>query len=154
MINEAGQILSLYSNKILKLYITWDGYARITVNKKQYKVHRLVAETLIPNPHNLPQVNHIDGNKLNNAVDNLEWCTAKDNLVHAYKIGLHPGRKRTPVVMDNFLRFDSIVQANKVTGVQKSDICSCCKGLRRTAGGHTWKYFNFKEDKYEASSCK
>lgn len=68
--------------RMLKQYIK-QGYPQVTLtlnNKRKYcNVHRLVAEAFIPNPNNLPQINHIDENKLNNNVDNLEWCTAKYN---------------------------------------------------------------------------
>ena len=57
--------------------------------RKNIAIHRLVAEAFIPNPNNLPEVNHIDGNKLNNNIDNLEWCTRSENMLHAYKLGLH-----------------------------------------------------------------
>lgn len=56
--------------------------------QKTFLIHRLVAEVWIPNPHNKPQINHKDGNTLNNKVDNLEWCTQSENIIHAYKHGL------------------------------------------------------------------
>lgn len=71
------------------------GYHKVTlsVNHKLYyrTVHRLVAETFIPNPCGLPQVNHKDGDKTNNSVDNLEWVSPRDNVNHAHSMGLHKG---------------------------------------------------------------
>jgi hypothetical protein len=64
------------------------GYRHTILNRKNRNVHRVIAETFIPNPDNLPCVNHKDGNKLNNSVDNLEWCTHSENTSHAYREGL------------------------------------------------------------------
>lgn len=87
---ENGEVKS--HGKLLKGEITKAGYKRlhISVDGKESKlsVHRMVAELFLPNPLDLPCVNHIDGNKLNNHVNNLEWCTYGENLSHAYKIGL------------------------------------------------------------------
>lgn len=77
---------------LLKPDIAANGYYRVTLAKEGKKVqkylHRLIAEHFIPNPNNLPQVNHKDGNKLNCNIENLEWVTEKDNVIHAYKNGL------------------------------------------------------------------
>jgi hypothetical protein len=86
---EDGRIYSSRSGTLRELsqHIMWRGYARVTIStngaKKHYRVHRLVAETYTPNPENLPEVNHIDRNKLNNSVDNLEWISSRDNTVHS-----------------------------------------------------------------------
>lgn len=73
-----GRVWSKYTNKFLKQFVV-NGYLKVRIKNKLVSVHRLVAEAFIPNPNNLPQVNHKDENKLNNDVSNLEWCDAKYN---------------------------------------------------------------------------
>ena len=89
-VSNFGEVKS--HGKIIKGEITSGGYCRVHISHKgvQYKflVHRLVAEAFILNPKRLPEVNHIDGNKQNNSVDNLEWCTRSQNTSHTFKTGL------------------------------------------------------------------
>lgn len=84
---STGDIFNLYGKKMIG-HIDRCGYHEVILNGKQYRVHRLVAETFIPNPENKPCVNHKDGNKKNNKANNLEWCTYSENTVHAYQTGL------------------------------------------------------------------
>ena len=96
MISDHGRILSFKgkSKLIISSTITSKGYEYVAIRQKGiyvgYSVHRLVATAFIPNPKRLPQVNHLDGNKLNNHVANLEWCDAYDNIMHAIRTGLRP----------------------------------------------------------------
>jgi hypothetical protein len=87
-----GDILSLKNKKYLKSNLKQNGYVYIMLYKndggKTHRVHRLVAESYLENNDNKPQVNHIDGNKSNNNVNNLEWCTQSENQKHAISIGL------------------------------------------------------------------
>lgn len=82
IINENGTIFSKRNNIYLKPHRRTDGYYTIRINKKDYPIHRLVAEKYIPNPNNYPYINHKDKNKTNNTVENLEWCTPKQNSIH------------------------------------------------------------------------
>lgn len=95
MVSDHGRILSFKGkSKLIISSITAKGYEYVAIRQKGiyvgYSVHRLVATAFIPNPKRLPQVNHLDGNKLNNHVANLEWCDAYDNVMHAIRTGLRP----------------------------------------------------------------
>ena len=117
-----------WKGKVLKPDIAQNGYYRVTFSihkkKKQFYLHRLIATHFIDNPNNLPQVNHIDGNKLNNSINNLEWVTVQENIIHAYKHGLinHISGSEHP----NYGKFGSeskkakkVKSTNIVTGKQK-----------------------------------
>lgn len=93
-INECGDLRNKKTQKMYKSSVTGSGYLGVCVslgsreNKKLFKIHKCVASTFIENPENKPYVNHKDGNKLNNNVDNLEWVTESENVKHANKMGL------------------------------------------------------------------
>jgi len=92
-INEKGIVRRVKDKKIIKQWIHKVGYPCVSLHKGKQKkniyVHRLLAEHFIPNPENKLQVNHIDGNKQNNSLDNLEWVTPSENIQHAFKTGLN-----------------------------------------------------------------
>lgn len=94
LISDTGELKNIKTNHIYKLEILKSGYYSVRVSlgdskcKKHIIIHKAVALTFIDNPNNYNVVNHIDGNKLNNSVDNLEWGTYGHNLKHAYEIGL------------------------------------------------------------------
>lgn len=85
-VDKAGRV---HKGRILRQRTTPRGYAALQMHGKDFLVHRLVAQAFIPNPENKPQVNHIDGNKLNNNVENLEWATSSENNKHRYALNLH-----------------------------------------------------------------
>lgn len=120
------------------------GYERVMLykNQKGYckQVHRLVAEAFIPNPNKLPQVNHIDGNKLNNNVNNLEWVSPSTNIKHAYDTNLRKDRYKIGQYDMNGLLieiFDSELEAFRKTKIRH--INEVTRGERKSAGGYKWK---------------
>lgn len=142
---------------MLKQHISNSGYYRISLHKKcvekQHSVHRLVLLTFIMNPKNKRTVNHKDGNKLNNKLENLEWATYSENELHAYRIGLkksfvHIATEKTKrkVLMlslsgESLLWFDSQKEANNMLGIDSRRISDCCRGIRKTAGGYKWEFY-------------
>lgn len=142
-VSKNGKVWSEKRNQWLKASVSNCGYLTVglKVGGKTYRkyVHRLVADAWIPNPHNLPQVNHIDEDKTNNSVENLEWCSAKYNSNY----GTRNKRIRKPVInLTTGERFDSTCDAAKSVGISESLISEVCSHnpRRKTAGGCVWAY--------------
>lgn len=86
-ISSLGRVRDIVRNKIRAQSVGTSGYKHLNLNGKYHSVHRLIAVAFIPNPYHKKQVNHIDGDKLNNSIANLEWCTARENALHSSRIG-------------------------------------------------------------------
>jgi len=101
IVNAKHNSKRIVKGRNMSFFINKSGYLEATLcknsKKKLHRVNRLVAETFIPNSENKPCVNHKDGNKLNNNVNNLEWCTYSENLIHAWKNGLCKPRRKTKI---------------------------------------------------------
>ena len=96
-ISTEGDVINIITEEFLKPGKNKKGYPQISLThngvRYTFRIHTLVAKAFIPNPNNLPQVNHIDGNKCNNNVNNLEWITNLENMRHSWRIGLRKARK-------------------------------------------------------------
>lgn len=164
-VNSKGVVRNVKSKKIVKGYKEKNGYIRVRFENKclggivRTTVHRLVAEAFLPNPHGLEEVNHIDSNRENNNVENLEWVSHSDNMKHAYYNG-----KNSSIIKQNLLNnrekskrkvscgdmtFGSISEAgewlfknglcsNKESGI--AGIYSVCNNKRKSFGKRIWFY--------------
>lgn len=161
-VSNLGRIKSLGNKSnhkrdiIMKQTLNYKGYLQLCLRKdnKSYHfvVHRLVAGAFIPNPDNLPQVNHISGIKTDNSVSNLEWCNNSYNQLHANKMGLNKNRiKRVKEVCNKSVaqltlngievnRFISLREASNKTGCSYKAMSLCALGKTKSSGGYIWKY--------------
>jgi hypothetical protein len=140
------------SPRLLKGGYDRDGYHLILLyNEKgrvSKRVHRLVAEAFIPNPDKKPQVNHKDGNKKNNNLDNLEWASNSENITHSFvKLGKqNQFTKQHVAVVQKDLKTGEILKvyesAKKATknGFHRQSIVGCCRGYRKSHKGYSWSY--------------
>lgn len=161
LISDEGKVFSTRTERVLKQIWSKEGYARVEINidgiAKKHLVHRLVAEAFIPNPNNLPVVNHKDENPANNSVDNLEWCTYEYNsnygtaierrLLHrVYETGGdHAGAKRVYRYDLNgtFLaEYNSVADAAEKTGLNRKSIAKACSGGLKKYSECVWSYNN------------
>ncbi len=152
--------LKLVRERIKPQHIGTNGYFIVVLNKNGIgytkTVHRLIAVAFLGNPENKNEVNHKDGNKLNNSLINLEWNTTSENRYHAFRTGLQKGSikmrgKRGALCKNSIpvyqilptgekVKFESATMAEELIGVSRRGISYCAKGKQPHAGGYKWAY--------------
>jgi hypothetical protein len=162
-ISDNGNVKSLSFNnsgkeKVLKFGLN-DGYLTVMLYKngkrKNCLVHRLIGNEFIPNPNHKPQINHIDGNKKNNRVKNLEWVSVSENQTHRFKILGYKGpnfgklgeNNSYSIKVDQYSKkggfiktWGSMMDVKRELGISNINIGRCCRGEIMSAGGYVWKY--------------
>lgn len=144
-----GDVINTKTGKVLKPFKDKKGYLMVTLCNngccKTFKVHRLVAQAFIPNPENLPCVNHKDEDKSNNNVENLEWCTAEYNNNYGTR-NKRSAESRSKIVLqlrenDSLVRvWPSVNEVKRQLGYSVGNIVKCCNGKRHIAYNYKWCY--------------
>ena len=153
-VSTEGEVRKDTKNYILSQSSQQDyKFVGLIINGKQkrMRVHRMVALTFINNPDNKPYVNHINGNRSDNNVENLEWVTPSENTQHAVDTGLFKSGRARAVVQYNLngeqmATFESASEAARQTGGSQSKITMCCRRQRDSANDYQWRYYDDIQD--------
>ena len=126
-VNINGNISNVNTGRVLKPFIGSSGYLQVTlfngIKNCNYSVHRIVCSHFLPNPNNYRTVNHKDGNKKNNSLINLEWCSHSQNMKHAYFTGLRKGKKSKKIIdATTGNRYNSVAELSKILKCSKPAI--------------------------------
>lgn len=150
-----GNVTNIISGKVLKPRMDKNGYQRVRLYKNSigtnFLIHRLVAIHFIENPQNLPEVNHIDEDKTNNRIENLEWCSTQYNINYGSGLIRRSKSKRKSVVQYDLNGtlikiWESPIVIEEELNINRRQIYNCCQSKRKTAGGFTWEYLNNTEN--------
>lgn len=153
MVSDRGDIFSIGRKKILNPKVNWDNYLRIQLwrkNKNKYvSIHRIVCESFLGVMDENMVVNHKNGIKNDNRLDNLEWVTQKENIIHSWNNGLSKHKlnninpksvKQYTLDGEYIATFASQKQVERDLGISHVSISSACRGKTKTAGGYVWKF--------------
>ena len=143
-ISDHGRVFSLLSKKLLNIYTNSHGYQCVYLyldgHYKNFKVHRLVAVAFVPNPYNLPQVNHKNEDKTYNYYTNLEWCSAAYNNNYGTRTLRAAITNARPVVcIETNIIYWGAREAARQVGIH-NHISECCNGKRKSCGGYHWRW--------------
>lgn len=148
-VSNFGRVKRVTTGRILKGGKDKYGYLIVNLYKNSVgsikTIHRLVAEAFIPNPENKPQVNHVDENKTNNSLDNLEWMTAKENTNHGTRNERSGKSQSIPIIATNLktgesMEFYGSNECARQLGLHQASITKVLKGRLKQTGGYTFKY--------------
>ena len=147
LVSDHGDIVNTTTGKKLKPVKNSNGYYKVMLHGKQYDIHRLVAQAYVPNPDNLPQVNHKDEDKASNVWTNLEWVTDSTNMKHGTR-GKRAVENGSGIAKTIYQYKDgelvgvwsSQKLVSKVFNLKQTSISRCLNGVYKTAGGYTWSY--------------